>query len=210
MGLRKRWTSRVLLIDKHDRLLLLCGRDPRRDGARWWFTVGGGVEDGEDYVRAAIREVREETALRLPADRLGPVVWTRQTLFSVDGQGFDQYEEYRVARVTAAEVAAMRVETDEARYGHRWWPVDELAVTRETVRPKGMGGLLPPLLGCPSPGRPPLDLGDFDEDEDPDRHPRRRTARRTREAGRCGAVRRTAPRRAWWISRRSGPASGSA
>ncbi|MGW1406200.1 NUDIX hydrolase [Streptomyces sp. NPDC002403] len=194
MELRKRWTSRVLLIDGHDRLLLLCGRDPGRDGARWWFTVGGGVEEGEDYVRAAMREVREETALSLSADRIGPVVWTRQTLFGVDGRGFDQYEEYRVARVTAAEVAAMRVETDEARYGHRWWTVDELATTRETVRPKGMGGLLPAVLGRQERGpRPPLHLGDFDEDEDgagPDSGPD--------------------PHRARQVSRRSAPGSGSA
>ncbi|WP_405712688.1 MULTISPECIES: NUDIX hydrolase [unclassified Streptomyces] len=156
----------MLLIDELERLLLLCGGDPRRDGAWWWFTVGGGAEDGKDYVQAAIREVREEIALSLPAARLGPVVWTRQTLFSVDGQGFDQYEEYRTARVTAADVAAMRMETDEARYGHRRWTVDELSGSRETVWPKGLGGLLPPLLGSPSPGRPPLHPGDFNEDAD--------------------------------------------
>ncbi|WP_256255746.1 NUDIX domain-containing protein [Streptomyces sp. MUSC 14] len=34
----------------------MCGRDPRSPGARWWFTVGGGVEDGEDYLQAAARE----------------------------------------------------------------------------------------------------------------------------------------------------------
>ncbi|MFD5503376.1 NUDIX hydrolase [Streptomyces sp. NPDC127061] len=197
MGLRKRWTSRVLLIDGYERLLLFCGRDPRRDGARWWFTVGGGVEDGEDYVRAALREVREETALSLSADRLGPVVWTRNTLFGVDGQGFDQYEEYRVARVTAAEVAAMRVETDEARYGHRWWTVDELAATRETVWPKGMGDLLPPLLGWQEPGpRPPLHLGDFDVDKD--------------NEGGAGPGSCQSPHRPVQVSRRSAPGSGSA
>ncbi|MGV4988569.1 NUDIX domain-containing protein [Streptomyces sp. NRAIS4] len=38
--------------------MILAGR-----GARWWFTVGGGVEDGESYPRAAVREVWEEAAL---------------------------------------------------------------------------------------------------------------------------------------------------
>lgn len=168
MTLTRRWTSRVLLVDENDRLLLLCGRDPRKPGARWWFTVGGGVEQGEDHLRAAVREVREETELVLSAERLSPVVWTRRAVFSVDGQGFDQHEEYRLARVTAEDRRGMNVLTEEARYGHRWWSVAELATTGETVRPKRMALLLPDVLAAAQPGRLPLHLGDFDEDTDPD------------------------------------------
>ncbi|MEV7216269.1 hypothetical protein AB0O31_24665 [Kitasatospora cineracea] len=40
-------TSRLLLLDHRDRLLLLCARDPRPAGGRWWFTVGGGVNDDQ-------------------------------------------------------------------------------------------------------------------------------------------------------------------
>jgi 8-oxo-dGTP pyrophosphatase MutT (NUDIX family) len=156
--LQKRSTSRVLLVDEHDRLLLLCGRDPRSPGARWWFTVGGGVEAGEGFVAAAVREVREETALSLRADRLGPVVWTRQAIFSVDGRGFDQYEEYRLARVTVDEASLIRIDAGEARYGWRWWSVQELAATRETVRPRKMAVLLPKVLSGP-PQPAPRDLG---------------------------------------------------
>jgi 8-oxo-dGTP pyrophosphatase MutT (NUDIX family) len=164
---QKRSTSRVLLVDECDRLLLLCGRDPRRPGARWWFTVGGGVEDGEDFVAAALREVLEETALSLPVDRLGPVVWTRQAVFSVDGRGFDQYEEYRLARVTSSEAEVVSIDTHEARYGHRWWSIEQLATTRETVRPKKMAVLLADVL-TGDPRRPPRDLGRFNEDTDPE------------------------------------------
>src|ERR1043165_1131796 len=100
---RKRSTSRVLLVDEEDRLLLLCGRDPRRPGARWWFTVGGGVEPGESPIQAAVRETWEETALRIAGDRLGPLAWTRQTLFSVDGRVYDQHEGDRLARRQRSE-----------------------------------------------------------------------------------------------------------
>lgn len=155
------------MIDPSDRLLLLCGRDPRAPGARWWFTVGGGIEDGEDQIQAAVREVWEETRLRLSAARLGPVVWTRHTLFSVDGRHFDQHEEYRMARIDDAEASDMRIADDEARYGHRWWSVAELADTDETVRPQGMASLLPDVLAGGGAIATPLHLGDFDEDTDP-------------------------------------------
>ncbi|WP_318199747.1 NUDIX hydrolase [Streptomyces sp. SCL15-4] len=164
----QRRTSRVLLVDDRDRLLLLCGRDPRRPGARWWFTVGGGVEDGEDHVRAAVREVLEETGLTLAAHRLSPVVWTRQAVFSVDGRGFDQYEEYRLARVTADEARGVEVTTEEARYGHHWWTLAELATTRQTVRPKRLAAHLSTVLAAGTSCPAPLHLGDFDEDADPD------------------------------------------
>ncbi|ARF57849.1 hypothetical protein B1H19_29915 [Streptomyces gilvosporeus] len=80
--------------------------------------------------------------VRLPVERLGLVVWMRQTLFSVDGQAFDQYEEYRPVRVTDDEVRGMNIRTEEARYGHRWWSTAELATTAEVVRPKRMASLL--------------------------------------------------------------------
>ncbi|MEV5604561.1 NUDIX domain-containing protein [Streptomyces sp. NPDC052299] len=168
MVLKRRWTSRVLLVDEHERLLLLCGRDPRRPGARWWFTVGGGIEEGEDSLEAAVREVQEETALSLAVERLGPLVWTRRAVFTVDGQGFDQHEEYRLARITADEARGIDIDTAEARHGYHWWTIEELAITREAVRPRRMASLLPQVLKAGVDHRIPQHLGDVNEDTDPD------------------------------------------
>ncbi|HEY7592963.1 MAG TPA: NUDIX domain-containing protein, partial [Actinophytocola sp.] len=33
--------------------------EPGRPDTRWWFTVGGGVEQGEDLRAAALRELAE-------------------------------------------------------------------------------------------------------------------------------------------------------
>ncbi|MFJ1751775.1 NUDIX hydrolase [Kitasatospora sp. NPDC088134] len=156
----KRPTARILLLDDQDRLLLLCARDPRtgREGS-WWFTVGGGIDEGEDALTAAVRELCEETGLDLPATRLGPVVWTRRAVFTFNGRPFDQSEEYWLVRLTAAETAAVRVDPEEASHGHRWWSIAELATTEETVHPQRLAELLPALL-ADGPGPTPLHLGD--------------------------------------------------
>ncbi|MFE1319510.1 NUDIX hydrolase [Kitasatospora phosalacinea] len=161
----RRSTSRILLLDDRDRLLLLCSRDPRPGGGRWWFTVGGGIEEGEDSSAAAVRELREETGLDLPAERLGPLVMTRSTRFTFDGRPFRQSEEYRLLRLTAAETAAVRVDPGEARFGHHWWSVAELADSDQVIRPHHLAALLTGLLRD-GPGPAPLDLGEVDDDAD--------------------------------------------
>ncbi|GLW53589.1 NUDIX hydrolase [Kitasatospora phosalacinea] len=161
----RRSTSRILLLDDRDRLLLLCSRDPRPGGDRWWFTVGGGIEEGEDSLAAAVRELCEETGLDLPAERLGPLVMTRSTRFTFNGRRCCQWEEYRLLRLTAAETAAVRVDPGEARFGHRWWSVAELADTDQVVRPRHLAALLTGLLRD-GPGPTPLDLGEVDDDAD--------------------------------------------
>jgi 8-oxo-dGTP pyrophosphatase MutT (NUDIX family) len=60
-----RATSRVLLIDPEDRVLMFLQYGKDRAVAPRWITPGGGVDAGEDHDAAAIREVREETGLSL-------------------------------------------------------------------------------------------------------------------------------------------------
>ncbi|TCN43388.1 hypothetical protein EV641_12729 [Rhodococcus sp. SMB37] len=62
----------------------------------------------------------------------------------------------------------MQIDTTEARYGHRWWTVDELAGTGETVRPKMMAQLLPEVLTDGGRSCVAVHLGDFNEDTDLD------------------------------------------
>ncbi len=146
-----RRAARVLLVDAADRVLLLRGTDPA-DASRggWWFTPGGGLDEGEAPVDAACRELREETGLQLAAHALGDVVHERVALFSFAGTDYRQAEVYYLARVDAHEVDSSGFTPLEVASvtGHRWWPRSELAGTGELVFPDDLAAVLARVLAA--------------------------------------------------------------
>jgi 8-oxo-dGTP pyrophosphatase MutT (NUDIX family) len=147
-GMRVRHTARVVLLDPDGRILLMQGRLPSSpDGPSFWFTVGGGVDEGESLFEAAAREVVEETGL---ADAvLGPAVWRDETvLHDVEGEERLFRQVYIVARTRggapsrAGWLEHERQLTDDMR----WWTLEELQLTDETVYPEGLAELLPDVL----------------------------------------------------------------
>jgi 8-oxo-dGTP pyrophosphatase MutT (NUDIX family) len=60
-----RAVARVLLYDADDRVLLFLNRGKDHGVPPRWITPGGGVDPGEDFDDAALRETWEETGLRL-------------------------------------------------------------------------------------------------------------------------------------------------
>jgi len=146
----RRTSARVVLLDEQGAVLLFCGSDPAFTGGeapRWWFTVGGAIVPGERLVDAAVREIAEETGLRVnPAEMIGPV-WRREKLIDFNGTVVSSQEFYFVHRTARFEpTAAGRTEL-ELRYihGHRWCDsatIDQLAAGGQTVYPLQLGELL--------------------------------------------------------------------
>ena len=53
----------------HDQRIVLARHSDAQRGLTWWSPPGGGVEDEESILISAEREAREETSLRVVAER---------------------------------------------------------------------------------------------------------------------------------------------
>jgi 8-oxo-dGTP pyrophosphatase MutT (NUDIX family) len=155
--MRRRPTARVLLLDAQDRILLMRGRfEGARDEERFWFTIGGGIEPGENLMQAAAREIREETGLTDAV--LGPLVWVREAVVpAMDTREPLLFQEsYVVARSAGGAPSRAGWQPLEQRLVDdiRWWTLGEIAVSRELIYPHGLAELLPEILAGRFPASP--------------------------------------------------------
>jgi 8-oxo-dGTP pyrophosphatase MutT (NUDIX family) len=139
-----RRAARVLLVDQADRALLLHGGDPARPGERWWFTPGGGLEDGETPAEGAARELFEETGLRVEPSRLGDPIWAEVTEFSYRDRQYRQEQDFFLLRVDGWQVdtAGMDADEQETIVEHRWWSAVEIETSDEQIFPVELAALL--------------------------------------------------------------------
>lgn len=142
-----RRAARVLVVSTENTVLLLRGGDPGRpDAGTWWFTPGGGLEEGETPEQAARRELAEETGLE--RDDFGAVVLQRTIEFEFDGVVYEQSEDYFVVRAEQFALDTSRWSPIEVAtvVEHRWWSLEELRTTQEQVYPEGLPELLQRLI----------------------------------------------------------------
>ena len=138
-----RATSRVLLFDRDNRVLLFLTTAPDTSGVARWLTPGGGVDAGETHHQAAVRELEEETGLVI-AD-LGEPVWAHDFVVQWNAADHDTgHAEFYTATVDAFEPSDAQW-TDEERVdvlAHKWWSLSELIATDEPYEPAELVNLV--------------------------------------------------------------------
>lgn len=99
----------IIVVRRGDDYLVVH-RSPENDG--YWHLIAGGVEDGETYADAAVRELKEETGLTAEPESLG-------SSFVYDSVHVECF----VVEAPKAWEPALDWEHD----GYRWLPREEAA-----------------------------------------------------------------------------------
>ena len=126
-GFPHRRAARGILFDEEDRVLLVRGHDADNPERSWWFTVGGGIEDGESARQCASRELLEETGIHLEPELLiGPIAY-RRAVFDFETVLARQDEEIFYARTHCKELSDTCWTEEEQRVidEYRWWDIDD-------------------------------------------------------------------------------------
>ncbi len=150
-----RRAARVVLVDGQGRVLLLRHEDSRNDPH--WQPPGGGLETGETFREAALREMAEE--LGRTDITVGPLLWEWEHDFYYGRRVVRQYERAFLALTDRLELGD-GLESAHAADGiveHRWWDQAALASCPEDVWPPELPNLIHDLAER-DPSKAPLRL----------------------------------------------------
>ncbi len=147
MTLKQRPAVRAILIDQAHRILLLKGHDSTVvNSQHWWFTVGGGIRSDETSREALRREVLEETGRLVTNIQETP--FSRISRFIFEGREYLQHETFYMVKSEAFDPNPTCLTPMEQRsiIGHKWWTIEELQETAETVYPSQLASWLEFLI----------------------------------------------------------------
>ena len=139
--MRSRPSARLLVVDPSGRVLLFrfVHKSGPLAGQDYWATPGGGVEDGETFEQAAIRELEEETGISV--EDIGREVGRREVLLQLpDGERVMADERYFLVRSGDAPPSRDRwtAQETEVMADFKWWSQDELAHAAATIWPEDL------------------------------------------------------------------------
>jgi 8-oxo-dGTP pyrophosphatase MutT (NUDIX family) len=149
--MRRRQSARLLIISPRKRVLLFrfVHNDGPLAGDDYWATPGGGWSlMGETFEAAAIRELQEETGIRIEMVD-APVAEREAPLQLPDGEYVLAVERCFVIHVRGETLSRDEWTTHEVKVmaEYKWWSEDKLFRTADRVWPENILGMLK-SAGC--------------------------------------------------------------
>ncbi|WP_244317203.1 NUDIX hydrolase [Micromonospora terminaliae] len=151
LPLFEREAVRLVVLDATGRVLLFHTRDPDHPRlGTWWELPGGGLDPGETYLEAAVRELREEAGIVVAPAQVGAPTWRRRASFRHRQRRHLQDEVVVPVRLPGPgpdvdEADRLDYEVEDY-FGFRWWPVADVVAEQPRCYPGRLPELLPAFL----------------------------------------------------------------
>ncbi|OKL47724.1 hypothetical protein BSR29_04785 [Boudabousia liubingyangii] len=120
---------RTLVCGPNGEVLMMHGFDQLARERTWLYLVGGGIENPNDLAGEVIRELWEETGIKVPREAVSSEITSARIWFDFNGYQFWQHERYfRINLGFLPEITTQHWTAQEAatNYQPRWWSREEL------------------------------------------------------------------------------------
>ncbi|AZD54443.1 NUDIX hydrolase [Pseudomonas chlororaphis subsp. aurantiaca] len=143
--MRERKSARLLVINPSQKVLLFrfLHKEGALAGDDYWATPGGGLEGAETFQLAAVRELHEETGIRVGT--VGePVADRRFPMQLPSGEWVTSVEQYFVVHAPDQPLSRAGWTSSEVQVmaDHHWWSADDLRSTEAIVWPESLVEML--------------------------------------------------------------------
>lgn len=141
--------ARAIVVNDLNEVLMIKHKDTipanplTPDILEYWVPPGGGVDEHESFVEAAIRELSEETGIEL--QNMQSLILERSVDLHYRNELVTQREQFFLSRISGTPAIPF-FDSNEGIVDARWWPLEEIKKSEEIFFPAGLYTLLKNVL----------------------------------------------------------------